>query len=306
MNNTRKSMCFFTLILALPACSYGHSFAKYASTPITPPAEFIWWFPISVAILLCTEVLLIHRLFSYSWKKSSLLSLIIVATFAITFFLFGNFSASTTTGPPPGLGLPHPVFWGFGWTEVGTVFIKWNVLGILFLICSSFLFTKAWKHKVKLKLICTIITAYIICLIPYLSSEALVHGWAGGYVHNGCRDRIEILTEALIKYGKNNERKFPEAESFDELMEKLSPYIEYERLLYKNIPLDTCPLGWAYEKVPESYTWNKKFSDKSIADFSYEDISNDISPIKCIYHKGYSSSQAIFMLLEYMELEGID
>jgi hypothetical protein len=46
------------------------------------------------------------------------------------------FHGGTTTIPPAAPGSPLPVFWGFGWPEVGFTFVAWNVTGLLVLLCA--------------------------------------------------------------------------------------------------------------------------------------------------------------------------
>lgn len=125
----------FVLLLA-GDFAYAHGLAIYVSTPVTPPLGFGWVTPLLAAILVVLNVALIRFLLSKTWATAILGSLGAVALFMVVFCLLGFFAARAHTGPPPGLGFPHPVFWGFGWECVGDLFVEWNLYGIVFLVSS--------------------------------------------------------------------------------------------------------------------------------------------------------------------------
>ena len=303
MNSERVNAKYLIILmggLLMPSWCNAHSYVIFVSTPITPPTDFLWWLPFSVVILLISLLWLLRKTMCFSWKKSFLVSFATFIVFSVTFFVFGVFVSGMTTAPIPGLGMPCPVFWGFGRSAARGTFIFWNVVGIVFLLFWLFIFTKTWRTQKKWKLFCFVILIYVVCLLPYLFSGAFVHGWTGGYVYNGCARRIDILTEALFRYAESHDRKWPEAGSFGELMEKLSPYISEERFPYKQFPLEICPVGGAYERDPKPYIWNSDFSGKSMFDFSCEDMIIDHYPIMCGYHKNFPPD-VFDKLLTYLE-----
>lgn len=50
----------------------------------------------------------------------------------------------------------------------------------------------------------------------------------------------------------------------------------------RGIPLDICPVGGAFEKRPEPYTWNIEFSGRSTKDADQWTL--DTWLVKCPYH----------------------
>ncbi|MBT7161380.1 MAG: hypothetical protein HN904_01305 [Victivallales bacterium] len=56
----------------LPALAGAHGFALYVSTPITPPREFMWWFPLSMAIVFAGAFLVLRRVFGHRKPITSL------------------------------------------------------------------------------------------------------------------------------------------------------------------------------------------------------------------------------------------
>jgi hypothetical protein len=300
MNRAGVFWLGFCIVAGAAGDCSAHGFARYASTPVTPPVEFLWWLPAAVIILAGSQVRFIRRGLCCGWRKSALLSAAIVGAFGVSFYLCGRYAATSSTAPPPGLGMPHLTFWGLGWAEAGGIFVRWNVFGMGLLAFWSLALTKAWKHKGRIGLIGSTCIAYVICMVPYLYSGAWVHGWGGGYVASGCDGRIEIVTGALIGYAEEHEGRFPEAESFDGLMRRVRPYVRCDELRYKKVPLEVCPLAAAYEREPGPYEWNEKYSGKALSDVSLEDIGTDEFVIRCRYHKRVSLNVS-FALLEYVE-----
>ncbi len=281
----------FFFFLFLSTQSYAHGIAKYISTPITPPAEFIWWLPVSLLLLFVFCFILIHKYFLFGWKKSFLCSIAIIPLFAISFFLFGLFASSITTAPLPGLGGPCPTFWGIGWREGGFLFLRWNIYGFLFLFLSSLLITNSWKNKTKLKYGIALFLVYSMCLLPYIITGALLHGWTGYYAHSACDRRIKVLTQALIAYMEDNNGQIPDVYDFQEISGIIKVYITYESLPYKTFPLEVCPVGGVYERNPQQYEWNEYFTGKSFQSFDLTDdafILNG-SPFICPYHNSAAS-----------------
>jgi hypothetical protein len=77
------------------------------------------------------------------------------------------------------------------------------------------------------------IVVYIICLIPFIISGALSHGWTGDYVVKACNEKKDILTEALLKYTTQNNGKLPTANSMQELRPQIILYLKDIEELWK-------------------------------------------------------------------------
>lgn len=271
----------------LPTIACAHGFALYVSTPITPPREFIWWFPFAVGILIIGTFVIMRRFLSRRRPVAIGLSVLAFILFAVSFLMFGLFAASVTTAPPPGLGVPCSTFWGMGWSRVGWLFIRWNIYGYLFLLGSLFLCGGTSRTKPRFKQLMKWTAAfYVAGIIPYVVTGAWVHGWAGGYIHMGCERRLEILNTALLEYVDNHHGQLPAADGMESLLKELKPYLADERIRYLD-PINVCPLGNAYERNPKAYEWNSLYSGVRLADIDLDKFYKNIIPISCPYHPNF-------------------
>ncbi len=286
------------LTCLLPAVAMAHSFSRYVSTPITPPLEFIWWLPVSCALIVLGSFLIIWRFLGRHWLAAIGLSLVATTLFAIPFFMFGRFAASASTAPPPGLGFPHPTFWGMGWDRAGWLFVRWNLYGYLFLLASLFLCGGIHRTKARFRKLAPLtLMIYAVGLVPYIVTGALVHGSAGGYyVHVGCERRLEILNSALAEYADQHNGQLPKANGIGSILQELKPYIDKEQIRY-SIPIDVCPLGGAYEREPKHYEWNTNFSGITLRDVDPDKFFHEVVPFSCPYHQKMGS-RAVFTLKE--------
>ncbi|MBN1491662.1 MAG: hypothetical protein JXA69_17245 [Phycisphaerae bacterium] len=295
-----KGMSAVALSLLLPAAvAQAHSLARYASTPITPPKEFTWWFPFAIGILLAGAFLTIWCSMGRRWYFAIGLSVCAVVLFAIPFFLFGRMAAGASTAPPPGLDVPHRTMWGMGWRRAGCTFVYWNLLGYVFFSCSLFVCSGVYRAKRRLKkLAACALATYVIALVPYVSRGALVHGWAGGYVHRGCEERIELLCGALIEYSKKHDGRFPSADSIESLLPQLQPYLPKDRI-HDLLPIDICPLGGAFERHPKPYEWDTTFSGIHVRSLDSAMFRENRSPFVCPYHRR-AGTWGTFVLKKYV------
>ena len=162
----KRVVAILSLLCALPQVATGHSFVRYVSTPITPPDEFQWWFPVAIAVLLSGTFVIIWRLLDRRWFAAIALSICTVVVFAVTYFMFGRFAAVASTAPPAGLGFPYPTFWGMGWRRVGLLFVLWNLYGCGFFLGSLFLFGGIRRTRRRfMKLAPCAVALYAITLV---------------------------------------------------------------------------------------------------------------------------------------------
>jgi len=244
------------------------------------------------------------------------------SAFYYVFFMYGRYISRMSTDPPTGLGEPCSTFWGFGWEHEGSSFIKWNILGFIFFTISILLISRIFRRrkssnesesgnsdsKKPLKIIATMLIcllAYTIGLVPFIKHEALVHGWCGGYVSNGCSDNLTTIYIALYNYAHEHDDRLPEAEDFHQLLEKIEPYIDKERIRFDYFPIGVCTIGGAYERNPKYYIWNKSFNGMSLDELRTLDpdeiFRNDLdTPIECPYQER-SGIRALYGLFEYIE-----
>ena len=157
---TEKSKCFRQMLVVavsllvfvalLSEQAFAHSFAYYASTPITPPIEFLWWFPISMCLLVLGTYFPLRMSLKWSHLYALFVALLWVAIFTVVFFFIGCAAAGANTAPPPGLGAPCPTFWGRTFLEVGFIFLYWNFFGLcLFMARPFYLLLKAGMQVEK-------------------------------------------------------------------------------------------------------------------------------------------------------------
>lgn len=280
----KKAIPTFLLLCALTEVAAGHGFARYLSTPITPPEEFRWWFPISVAILLCGTFVVMWRVLKRPWLTAIRLSVYTIALFAVSYFIVGHIAATMTTAPPPGLGFPHPTFWGMGWTEVGWLFLRWNVYGYGFFLGALFLCSGVRRTRERFirPALCALVL-YVAALPPYVVTGALAHGWAGGYVRGGCDRRLRILNEALVECARSHGGRLPAVDGMDDLLRELKPFLSEDRIRYVP-PVDVCPTGSAYERQPERYGWDRSFSGIDLRDVGRDPSLKEKAAISCPYH----------------------
>lgn len=285
--------------------SYCHSFAVYVSTPISPPEGILlWMLPVSVLLMIALNTFLCCKLGKCEepWK-AIMISCISILAFVFFFHTYGRAAARADTGPPPGLGPPYPVYWGFTWKDVGDLFLEWNLYGMIFLLLVLPLILFTWKRFVLWKVLILFLSnilLYIFCLFPFIISGAFTHGWGGSYTFHGCRERIDVLENAIIKYALENDNKLPGAKDTDELMNIIKPYIKLKNDLHYNTHLNICPVYAAYNKRSETYKWNPEMSNVPLKELESMAHANDseIPVLECPSHPGICN---VFMFYDAYE-----
>jgi len=267
---------FLSVFLALlQEQVFAHYFAYYASTPVTPPIEFLWWLPVSALLLVIGTYFPLRMSLKWSRLYSLMFALLWVIVFSVIFFLIGGFAAGMTTAPLPGLGFPRLTYWGRAFSEVGFIFLFWNVLGVLLLMTVPLkLLLKAGKNIEKPKRlaywswIMTIPLGFALGVAPYIAQGAWVHGWGGSYVMMQCRGQIEGLHYALVMYALDHENHLPVAKDFAELYSQIESYL-HEMSRWQR-ECDVCVIGKAWGRTPQPFIWNEKFSGKEVFRGDYD------------------------------------
>lgn len=280
----RRTLATVLCLCTWPVVSSAHGFVLYVSTPITPPRELVWWLPISLGLLVAGAFLILWQVLGRHWLASAGLALAAIAVFAVPFFMLGRFVESLSTAPLPGLGLPNRTFWGMGWCRVGWLFVRWNLYGYGFLLASLFVCggVRRTTHLFA-RLAIFALLLYMLGIMPYLTTGALVSGWGGGHVRMACDGRLEVLSSALLDYAAKHEGKLPTADGMNVLLNELQPFVSQERARHY-ASIDVCPLGGAYERDPKHYVWNTNFSGASLHDIDLDRFSDGVVPITCPYH----------------------
>ena len=276
------------LSLSFASFAEAHGFARYVSTPISPPAGFEWvrWAYIAIAIIL-------GSLFVWSLTKARLLTvtafvITVIGSGSLALWMLGRFWATQSTAPPPGLGPPSTPFWGFGWGEAGTIFIVWNLLGLGAIVCFALLGKKLFRGRIgeasRVRLAAPLLGCYLLGIVPYVATGALSHGWAGSYANRGCERNVKAIYDALDEYVANHGGRLPSASSFSDVFEQLAPYFEEPRTYY-GMPADTCSIGGAYEREPKTYEWDLTFNGLPIEEAAKRMTNSSEFPIDCPYHE---------------------
>ena len=195
-----------------------------------------------------------------------------VVVFSIIFFLTGSFVAALHTGPPPGLGFPCSTYWGRTFSQVGDIFLFWNVFGLLLLMVVpvQFLFESGKSIEKTKRLaywswVITIPIGFVLAVMPYVVQGAWVHGWGGGYVTMQCQSQIEKLHYAIVMYALDHDNHLPVAQNFAELYPQIESYLpESMRRSGWRGKYDVCVIGRAWDQTPKPFVWNSEFSGKEV------------------------------------------
>ena len=85
------------LVLLASRTVAAHSFAKYVSTPITPPAGYVWLIPVSLSLLTIALIAAFRWIAKTKWLAAILSAFGSVLLFAFVFHSIGRFSAMSST-----------------------------------------------------------------------------------------------------------------------------------------------------------------------------------------------------------------
>ncbi len=305
MQNTARNrwgffiLCVVSLVILQPQTVWAHAFGYFASTPITPPGEFLWWWPISMLLLVIGTYLPLRHSLKWSRLFSIFAAFIWVVLFTIGFFWFGNAAANSSTAPPSGLGMPCGAFWGRTFAQVGSIFVGWNLLGlVLFLVGPGFFLLRTGRtvekgHRLSYWLWgISVPASFAIGLTPFIVTGAWVHGWGGGYVTGRCQDQLGDIHVALVKYALDHNNHLPVAKDYAELYPQIEPYFD-ESLKSRGWrgTTDVCVIGKAWDRTPKSFVWDAALSGKEILR-GYSWDSSDDSHIPLVEIHGDSISTA--------------
>lgn len=283
------------LLCALPESASAHGVVHYVSTPITPPMEFRWWFPVAAVILFLGTLFTIRRLLERPIRTAVWLSLLTMVLFAVPYYMVGGYASIASLAPAPGLGFPYHTLWGMGWHEAGWPFVRWNLYGCAFFLYALLVCGGLGRAMARLKMVVPFgILVYATTLAPYIVTGAWAHGWTGAYVHFGCLERLEILNGALVEYAQEHAGRLPTVDGMEALLKQMHPYIHIpdDRNRYLS-PIDVCPFGSVYERHPEHYTWDTNHSGARLRDLVFDDVFfEEKSPISCPYHEHMGSEAA--------------
>lgn len=269
------------VIAASTEAACGHGFVVYVSTPVSPPDGLEWSWPMALAVLFLVNLATFRIMRWWGWLQSGFRAIGAIALFAAIFFAVGS---CTETVQPRSLGIPCHIYWGWGWTELGGLFVGWNTISSFALVLAVAAASQLWKRPRKTAIIAIGINllVYAALCLPYITSGALAQGWVGAYARTQCSDHLELHMQAMIHYAKEHQGKLPDAKTLDELLTELRPYTRQPNLIQES-PLDTCPVGAAFERSPQRYTWNAWYAGRTVREMRDASLERG-DPIRCPYH----------------------
>jgi len=255
----------------------------FASTPVSPPNEFIWvLFLYSAAFVAMNGYLLIRHIHipeAQAFGRAIAAGL----AFILSFLFAGNIVYAMTTAPLPSVGISGHAQFALGWRHMWHLFIAANTAGLLFMTV-SLLCVGVGRKRLRelgkmalLKLIAFNIALYLACLFPYAVTNGLTHGWAGSY--SSCGKRLIRMKEALGSYARDHNDRLPEARNMDELREKLDPYVGFHSDIYF-----VCSEYGLRERHPRQFVWNTRFSGARLSEV--EKLEKPEPLIVCPYFSG--------------------
>lgn len=200
------------------------------------------------------------------------MAVLCVAVFATVFFWIGRQVSLSSTAPEPGLGFPCGTYWGRTFSQVGSIFLYWNIFGLFYMMIGPvvILFQSGKTDEKRKKIsywswILAIPICFVLGLTPYVVQGAWVHGWGGGYVTGQCRRQVDALHFFLLRYALDHDNRLPVAKDFSELYPQLEPYIpdDAKRLGWRG-KFDVCVIGKAWSRTPKPFVWNTEMSGKEV------------------------------------------
>jgi len=254
MNARRVLIAAALLWAGLAGAAHAHGTRVFLSTPVSPPEGFAWVAPVSFLLLAAANFWLLWRLGRTGWRRAALAAGAAVGLGGLALYWFGSWAGHATTAPPPGLGWGARVHWGFGWSEVGDEFVTWNVIGLVFLAVAAsvpclILGIRGWRGTGAI--LGANAALYALCLLPYLCTGALSHGWCGGYTHSACRSQLAALGMEILTHARAHGR-LPDGAEVAAMLDKPGRWGSRK--------CGVCPVGGARESEPRMYAWNPCFS----------------------------------------------
>lgn len=272
----RRMLLVCTSLAACAATAEAHGLVRYASTPISPPGEFLGMAFVSIGLLIAANFAIFRWILRWSWLRSAVFAFSAIATFFLMFAFVGIAGL--------GLGPPCATLYGLGWKESWRLFTTWNIVGIALLLSAVELFAKPFGQGRRPRLIMGVnLAIYLVCLTPYAVSEAYLHGWGGFHVTSRCSSNLRSLIEACGRYADDHDGKLPGGETLGHVFRQIRPYIDPEDLEHGR-PLDICPMGTYLQRYPKRYGWNKTYSGRDVRVFEDKEGMENNPPFTCPYH----------------------
>ena len=254
------------------AVAHGQCIAKYASTPVSPPAGFTWLPPVAAALFVALNTALLVALWGERRRRAVLRAVIAAGVFALAFYWFGRsvtLGTFSTSHRWPGLGWGHSVQWGLAHLpDARSLFVRWNVYGLLFL-GGVLLVLLVTVRPLRLgrcgMLLAANAALYVVCALPYLLTGAYTHGGPYSYTNDNCQPQVARIAQGALAYAVEHDGRLPTSARMVDVFEELAPYIQQQTDRQERVTY-CCPIGVAFDRDPEPYVWNAELSGLPIAE----------------------------------------
>jgi hypothetical protein len=286
----RRRLVAGLLLLALigrQVCAHG--LVASPSTPMSPPAGFLWVPPAWAAVLILANAAYLRRRRIAGWGEAILAGAAVAALFGLILLAVGLVLRIVTNDLLPAPWWGSRACYGLGWSGGALVlFGVWNGIGLLILrsvvtrqIARSYRLSDPDRRLVQ-KMNAAV---YLVALLPFLFAGALVHGWAGGHLHIGCRARIADLGHGLLEYALAHDGRLPEGETMDEVLVQIRPHLD-PRVRERGEPIHVCPVCAIYDRDPDTYAWNASMAGRELSELADLRKSEPLVSCACPYHRG--------------------
>ena len=221
-------LAFAAAILLVPTSIAAHGTQYYVSTPFSVPRGWEW---VSVLFLALCGLWYGWSLREEGKRLVRTIQFLGVTCLAMILSLMaGLFFTVMNTAPPPGFGFGYPPFTGYGWNDVGTLFIIGNLIGlsmVLGLIAAYLRIRVGIEYRInRIVFLAGIASVYLMTLLPFAAGQSMTFGWHGAYASMACRGRISCLELALAQYVIDHSERLPQVKTSEEFVTVLFPYVE--------------------------------------------------------------------------------
>ena len=290
--------CFF---LVAPQAVFAHGTAIFVSTPFSPLLPYLWVTAGFVALVVAFVFILTRN----ETQRRKFIATYLATVFGSLVFVFfvGAFFSGMNSAPPPGFGFPAKVFYGYGWGDVGELFLLSNGMSLLFMatVMLVVMKRKGFSKAKRRTAVAGTVIIYLLALTPLIATGALSGGWHGGYVGGACRSNLGKLGRDLVAHANNNNQKLSAAKDCSELLEIMFDQPEegafVDVFTWKKDPA-ICPYENSYNPAPRPYQWNTELNGLTFKQLS--ELPGDTWLFKCHYKHNYTQKVAMIKVSDLL------
>ncbi len=252
------------LVFLFPAISRAEGLVFLVSTPVSPPAGLFLFIPFAFLLASGAAVFLLLRR-QIGSDAAALASCLAHVCFVLLFFLWGRLNTSHLA--PVSIGIGGSPLYGLTWHDFGTLFVEWNLWGLVLLAVCSFvvcLVTRPRGLRSWLMITMTPAAIYAPFVLPYAFSGVYAHGFVESHIVHACHLRLEQGASALRLYAEDHHGRLPYAEDYVGIVEACIRN-EYVRDGGIDI-LAFCPVSRYFAKTPIMYVWHDEWGGYNLGE----------------------------------------